>query len=99
MSTMKHPSAWLDRVTRIVGITTTLGMASRSAVSWIVDALIKSAGMNIQDASLMATVELVTMGATFTVKGTTPGCDPSSRPTSPVAVAFPTEIIACTQSS
>ena len=62
---MKQSSPWLDRVTWIVGITTTLGMASQSAVSWIVDALIRSAGMSVQDASLMATVELVVMGATM----------------------------------
>ena len=62
---MNHSSPWKDRVTWIVGITTTLGMASQSAVSWIVDALTKSGGMSVQDASLMATVELVTMGATM----------------------------------
>jgi len=62
---MKQSSPWLDRVTWIVGITTTLGMASQSAVAWIVDALIKTAGMSVQDASLMATVELVVMGATM----------------------------------
>ena len=62
---MKQSSPWLDRVTWIVGITTTIGMASQSAVSWIVDALIKSAGMSVQDASLMAMVELVVMGATM----------------------------------
>ncbi len=53
---------WPDRVTWLVGLGTTLGLASQSATPWIVGALIDSAGLDVQQATLMSTAEMAAMG-------------------------------------
>ena len=60
-------TAWPDRITWIVGLTTTIGLSSQSAVSWMVDALAKTGGLSIQQASLMSTAEMLALGITMIV--------------------------------
>jgi predicted MFS family arabinose efflux permease len=51
-----------NRMTWIVGLGSTLGFASQTAGFWIVGAFVHSGRMDIQQASLLSTAEMVTMG-------------------------------------
>jgi MFS family permease len=51
-----------DRIGWIVGLGTCLGMASQSAGFWMVGALVRTGGLDIQQATLMSTAEMVTIG-------------------------------------
>jgi predicted MFS family arabinose efflux permease len=51
-----------DRRTWVVGFGITLGNVAQSAVPWIVGGLHESAGLDIEQASLMTTAEMLTMG-------------------------------------
>ena len=64
---MKFRTAWPNRITWIVGLTTTIGLASQSAVSWMVDALAKTSGLSIQQSTLMSTAEMLSLGLTMMV--------------------------------
>ena len=59
----KFRIAWPDRVTWIVGLSTTIGLASQSAASWMVDSLAKTAGLDIQQSTLMSTAEMLAIGS------------------------------------
>ena len=58
--------SWPDKISWIVGFGTTLALASQSIPFWIVGAL-KSVGYDDQQASLMVTAELFSMGLTMMV--------------------------------
>ncbi|HEX7935965.1 MAG TPA: MFS transporter [Paraburkholderia sp.] len=51
-----------DRRTWVVGFGITLGNTAQSGIPWIVGGLVESAHLDIQQASLMVTVEVLTMG-------------------------------------
>ena len=51
-----------DRRTLVVGFGITLGNTAQSAIPWIVGGLVESAHFDIQQASLMVTTEVLTMG-------------------------------------
>jgi predicted MFS family arabinose efflux permease len=51
-----------DRRTWVVGFGITLGNTAQSGIPWIVGSLVESAHLDIQQASLMVTVEVLTMG-------------------------------------
>lgn len=51
-----------DRRTWVVGLGITLGNTAQSAIPWIVGGLVGSAHLDIQQASLMVTTEVLTMG-------------------------------------
>lgn len=51
-----------DRRTLVVGFGITLGNTAQSAIPWIVGGLVESAHLDIQQASLMVTTEVLTMG-------------------------------------
>jgi predicted MFS family arabinose efflux permease len=51
-----------DRRTLVVGLGITLGNTAQSAIPWIVGGLVESAHLDIQQASLMITTEVLTMG-------------------------------------
>jgi DHA1 family inner membrane transport protein len=61
---------WPDRRTLVVGFGITLGNVAQSAVPWIVGGLHESAGLSLQDASLMTTAEMLTMGVVMLVMST-----------------------------
>ena len=51
-----------DRRTLVVGFGITLGNTAQSAIPWISGSLVESAHLDIQQASLMITAEVFTMG-------------------------------------
>lgn len=53
---------WPDRVTWIVGLGSTAGLAGQSGSPWMVNALTASAHFNTQQAGLMVTAEMIAMG-------------------------------------